>query len=154
MANFGGGHRSDSSVNSAVFTRRVRYRGEQTAADWPNELFLFLVEFRFDGGFDFFVERRIVLEHFLGRVATLRELCALVAHPGAAFFHDLFFERDIEKLMPLWRDIVWARTGAYRIGETFGRCYDETTYLADGRTLVIDRYRDVIEEVEDVELPH
>jgi hypothetical protein len=61
--------------------------------------------------------------------------------------------RENEKLMPLWRDIVWARTGAYRLGEAFGRCYDETTYLADGRTLVIDRYRDVIEEVDDVELP-
>jgi cation transport regulator ChaC len=61
--------------------------------------------------------------------------------------------RDVEKLMPLWRDVVWARTGAYRLGEAFGRCYDQTTYLADGRTLVIDRYRDVIEEVSDVELP-
>ena len=61
--------------------------------------------------------------------------------------------RDPAKLMPLWRDIVWARTGAYRLGEAFGRCYDETTYLADGRTRVIDRYRDVIEEVDDVALP-
>ncbi len=61
--------------------------------------------------------------------------------------------RDVGKLLPLWRDIVWARTGAYRLGDAFGRCYDETTYLADGRTLMIDRYRDVIDEVSDVELP-
>ncbi|MGH9337731.1 MAG: gamma-glutamylcyclotransferase family protein, partial [Vicinamibacteria bacterium] len=36
--------------------------------------------------------------------------------------------RDVAKLMPLWRDVVWARAGAYRVGETFGHCYDETTY--------------------------
>jgi hypothetical protein len=61
--------------------------------------------------------------------------------------------RDVEKLMPFWRDVVWARTGAYRLGEAFGRFYDETTYLADGRTLVIERYRHVIDDVEDVDLP-
>jgi hypothetical protein len=61
--------------------------------------------------------------------------------------------RDVGRLLPLWRDIVWARTGAYRIGNAFGRCYDETTYLADGRTLMIDRYRDVIDDIGDVEAP-
>jgi hypothetical protein len=65
----------------------------------------------------------------------------------------IWIVRDTAKLMPLWRDIVWARTGAYRLGEAFGRCYDQTTYLADGRTLMIDRYREVIDEVDDVELP-
>jgi len=71
-----------------------------------------------------------------------------VSEPNASWIF-----RDVEKLMPLWRDVVWARTGAYRLGEAFGRCYDDTTYLADGRTLVIDRYRDVIDDIEDVDLP-
>jgi hypothetical protein len=61
--------------------------------------------------------------------------------------------RGVEKLMPLRRDVVWARVGPYGIGEAFGRCYDETTYLADGRTLVIDRYREVIDDVGDVHFP-
>ncbi len=52
-----------------------------------------------------------------------------------------WISRDTSKLMPLWRDIVWARTGAYRVGLSFGRFFDETTYLADGRSLMIDRYR-------------
>ncbi len=80
--------------------------------------------------------------------APLGEGHFYVSEPGASWI-----VRDIERLMPLWRDIVWARTGAYRLGEAFGRCYDETTFLADGRTLVIDRYREVIEEVGDVALP-
>jgi hypothetical protein len=64
-----------------------------------------------------------------------------------------WIERDPAKLMPLWRDIVWARTGAYRVSESFGRCYDETTYLADGSSLVSDRYREVLDDTSDVELP-
>jgi hypothetical protein len=80
--------------------------------------------------------------------ALLGEGHFYVSDPNASWI-----VRDTEKLMPLWRDIVWARTGAYRLGEAFGRCYDQTTYLADGRTLVIDRYRDVIEEDDYVELP-
>ena len=64
-----------------------------------------------------------------------------------------WIERDPEKLMPLWRDIVWARTGAYRVSSDFGEAYDATTYLADGRTLMMDRYAGVIEQTGDVELP-
>jgi hypothetical protein len=85
--------------------------------------------------------------HFDSREA-LGEGHFYVSEPDASWI-----VRDPAKLLPLWRDIVWARTGAYRLGEAFGRCYDETTYLADGRTRMIDRYRDVIEEVDDVELP-
>ena len=43
--------------------------------------------------------------------------------------------------MPNWRDIVYARTGAYRISEDFGDYYDQTTYLADGESLTVDNYR-------------
>lgn len=57
---------------------------------------------------------------------------------------------DNEKLLPLWRDIVYARVGAYRIGEDFGKMYDQTTYLADGKTLMIDYYKDHLEELEDL----
>ncbi len=53
-----------------------------------------------------------------------------------------WIECDPERLLPLWRDVVWARAGAYGISRQFGEAFDRTTYLADGRTLVADRYRD------------
>lgn len=54
--------------------------------------------------------------------------------------------RDPRQLLPRWEDVIWPRTGAYRIGEAFGRFYDESTFLADGRTRVIDRYRAHLEK--------
>lgn len=59
--------------------------------------------------------------------------------------------RNTAKLLPLWRDIVYARVGAYRISEAFGKMYDATTYLADGKTLMIDYYKDYLEALEDLE---
>lgn len=53
-----------------------------------------------------------------------------------------WIERDPERLLPLWRDVAWARAGAYAIGRSFGETFDRTTYLADGETLVVDRYRE------------
>lgn len=53
-----------------------------------------------------------------------------------------WIERDPARLLPLWRDLVWARQAAYGTGRRFGRAFDRTTYLADGTTLVADRYRD------------
>jgi hypothetical protein len=43
-------------------------------------------------------------------------------------------------LLPQWRDIVMARAGAYARGEAFGKMFDETTYMADGATLLVDAY--------------
>ena len=48
---------------------------------------------------------------------------------------------DPDRLLPRWNDILEARAGCYAISTEFGRMFDETTYLADGRTLVFDRYR-------------
>jgi len=59
--------------------------------------------------------------------------------------------RDNARLLPLWRDIVYARVGAYRISEAFGKMYDATTYLADGKTLMIDYYKDYLEALEDLD---
>jgi hypothetical protein len=59
--------------------------------------------------------------------------------------------RDSSKLLPLWRDIVYARVGAYRIGEAFGKMYDATTFLADGKTLLVDYYEDWLKLLEDLE---
>lgn len=53
-----------------------------------------------------------------------------------------WIDRDPSRLLPLWRDLDWARTGSYGISRRFGETFDRTTYLADGRTLVADRYRD------------
>ena len=52
--------------------------------------------------------------------------------------------RDNDLLLPLWRDVVLARNGAYVIGEEFGKKYDSTTYMADGKTLLVDYYQDQI----------
>ena len=61
-----------------------------------------------------------------------------------------WIERDLEKLLPLWRDIVYARVGAYRVGEDFGKMYDATTYLADGKTLLVDYYREHLTDLLDL----
>jgi cation transport regulator ChaC len=50
------------------------------------------------------------------------------------------FEPD-SGLRPQWEDLVMARAGAYAKGEDFGTMFDETTFLADGRTLAADAYR-------------
>lgn len=62
-------------------------------------------------------------------------------------------ERDPSRLMPLWRDVVWAREGAYAISEAFGRMFDATTFLADGTTRVVDRYADLLGDTSDVPRP-
>lgn len=64
-----------------------------------------------------------------------------------------YLERDTNLLMPLWRDVVWARVGAYRISDDFGRMFDATTYLADGTTPVVDAYREHLRDISDVEMP-
>ena len=53
-------------------------------------------------------------------------------------------EDDNKKLLPNWRDIDYARRGAYGISEQFGKTYDETTYLADGQTLMLDFYKQIL----------
>ncbi|MEM9799780.1 MAG: gamma-glutamylcyclotransferase family protein [Planctomycetota bacterium] len=64
-----------------------------------------------------------------------------------------WIERDPAKLMPLWRDVVWARTGSLRLSEAFGAEYDATTYMADGKTLVQETYGRFYDDMSDVELP-
>ena len=53
-----------------------------------------------------------------------------------------WIERDPQKLLPRWLDIVLARRGAYALSDAFGKAYDRTTFLADGRTLMVDHYAD------------
>lgn len=62
-----------------------------------------------------------------------------------------WLRRDNTQLLPLWRDIVYARVGAYRISESFGKMYDQTTYLADGKTLLVDYYKEHLQALEDLE---
>lgn len=59
--------------------------------------------------------------------------------------------RDNTQLLPLWRDIVYARVGAYRISKAFGEMYDASTYMADGKTLMIDYYKDYLKQLEDLD---
>ncbi|MDB4286133.1 gamma-glutamylcyclotransferase [bacterium] len=61
-----------------------------------------------------------------------------------------WINRDLNGLLPLWRDIVYARVGAYRIGEAFGKMFDETTYMGDGETLMVDYYKDHLEALMDL----
>ena len=51
------------------------------------------------------------------------------------------------KYLPDWEDIAFARTGAYRYGSEFGRMYDQTTFLADGTTLMAEYYKDHLDEL-------
>lgn len=62
------------------------------------------------------------------------------SHPEASWI-----DRDPARLLPRWRDVLWSRRGAYDLGTAFGRTYDATTYLANGRDLVIDRYREILD---------
>lgn len=62
-----------------------------------------------------------------------------------------WLRRSNDELLPLWRDIVYARVGAYRISEAFGKMYDQTTYLADGKTLLVDYYKEQLKALEDLE---
>lgn len=66
---------------------------------------------------------------------------------------EAWITRDPSKLMPLWRDVVWGRTGAYQMGQRFGEYFDKSTYLADGKTLVVDVYRELLKDISDVEFP-
>ena len=54
---------------------------------------------------------------------------------------------DDPAFLPDWIDIQWARTGAYRYGDAFGKMYDQTTFLADGKTLVFDRYKKYLDQL-------
>jgi hypothetical protein len=58
---------------------------------------LFFVELRFHGGLDLLVERLIVLERFLGSVATLGQLGPFVIKPRTAFLDNLLLEGKIEQ---------------------------------------------------------
>ena len=62
-----------------------------------------------------------------------------------------WIENDINKLLPLWRDIVYARVGSYRVSEEFGKLYDATSWMADGKTLVVDYYKDYLTELSDLD---
>jgi hypothetical protein len=49
--------------------------------------------------------------------------------------------RSIDELLPRWLDICLARAGCLELGREFLDMYDETTYLADGETLMVEHYR-------------
>jgi hypothetical protein len=52
-------------------------------------------------------------------------------------------------LLPRWNDVVLAREGAYSVSREFGEAFDATTFLADGRSLVVDEYRRHLLEVQE-----
>jgi hypothetical protein len=64
---------------------------------------------------------------------ALGEAFVYSAAPGSSWV-----EEDPALIQPHWRDIVLARGGAYAVGRSFGELFDATTYLADGKTLVVD----------------
>ena len=86
-----------------------------------------------------YYERHVVTLHAFDTNEVIGEGHVYVSLPDARWI-----ERDTTRLMPLWRDIEWSRGGAYRVAESFGRVYDETTFLADGITLLIDSYRELL----------
>jgi len=60
--------------------------------------------------------------------------------------NEKWVESDIKQLLPRFQDIVLARTGAYGISHTFGKMYDDTTYLADGKTRMVTYYAEYLSE--------
>ena len=76
-----------------------------------------------------------------------------LGHVYASDLGSKWLAHDLHQLLPRWQDIVWARTGAYAISQAFGQYYDATTYLADGKTLMIDFYRQHLPNTEDLALP-
>ncbi len=62
--------------------------------------------------------------------------------------------RDPARLLPRWDDVIWTRTGAWALGQAFGRFFDETTYLADGVTLLLDHYREALQDAGELHPPH
>jgi len=92
---------------------------------------------------------------YLRQVVPIRDF-ARGAPAGRAHLYigrEPWITRDLARLLPYWRDIVWGRTGAYELGEAFGTAFDETTYLGDGETLVVDVYRRFLSDTSDVEPP-
>jgi cation transport regulator ChaC len=49
-------------------------------------------------------------------------------------------ERLQSRLLPHWTDVAFARRAAYALSDAFGRAYDDTSYLADGWTLLTAVY--------------
>ncbi|HKK07974.1 MAG TPA: gamma-glutamylcyclotransferase family protein [Gemmatimonadota bacterium] len=47
---------------------------------------------------------------------------------------------DPARLLPRWLDVELSRAGAYEVGRAFGALFDQTTYLADGETLLADAW--------------
>lgn len=45
-----------------------------------------------------------------------------------------WIERDASRLLPLPRDLAWARSGARAVGPEFLAQFEATTFLADGRS--------------------
>lgn len=64
---------------------------------------------------------------------------------GEAFVYSAgkdspWVEGEGSDLLPRWKDLLLARSGAFQVSEAFGKAFDETTFLADGSTRVRDRY--------------
>src|SRR3954471_7166296 len=75
----------------------AKLKPPELSVAWAGSGRFFFVELGFDRGLDLLVELWIVLQRFLGRVASLRQLRALVIQPGTAFLDDLFLQRQIEQ---------------------------------------------------------
>lgn len=63
-----------------------------------------------------------------------------------------FIIRDTKLLLPYWRDVAYARTGAYATSEAFGQTYDKTTYLADGSSKLVELYAEYLDELKSIEV--
>lgn len=86
-----------------------------------------------------YYERIEVQAHLFGSDKVLGEAFLYCALPDSQSV-----ESSNDKLLPHWRDIDYARRGAYAISEEFGKAYDESTFMADGKTLMIDHYHHLL----------
>jgi hypothetical protein len=71
------------------------------------------------------------------------EAFAYVARPDSPWVTDV-----PQGLRPRWKDVLMAREGAYAVSRGFGEMFDETTFMADGRSLVVEEYRHHLPEIQ------
>ena len=84
-------------------------------------------------------------ERYYGRIQVTIQSFSDMRPLGSAFVYSAesgspwVFSEDLQ-LRPRWEDVLLARSGAYRVGDAFGEMFDQTTFLADGKTRMMDRY--------------
>lgn len=91
-----------------------------------------------------YYERQVVPLYAFGEDKLVGE-----GHVYVSPLNARWINRDIQHLLPRFRDVIWARNGAYEISAAFGEEYDATTYIADGKTLIGELYGEKLDSYDE-----